>query len=152
MSRVSTYIFIYQNYSNYILSSSRKIVWSKFGSLAYITADGKGIGILNLCLRPKDGTWVQNLQIDSLLPDHISKIFKGRKLCHIIWSHTGHELLVVDVFGRLAIFTVFITINRLAASKTWTAEPEDNLNALVGVTWLIAKRLVRLHIDLYQSQ
>lgn len=77
-----------------------------------------------------------------MLTDSIFKIYKGRQLAHISWNHNGLELLVADTYGKLSIFSIFIAVNRFVTSKAWPNDPEDDLNTLVGTTWLNAKKTV----------
>ena len=118
----------------------RKLAWSKIGCIAYITQDGKGIHLGSLIYTPATRSWTHQSHEDPMLVDQLSKFYKGRELASIAWSPSGLELAVVDIYGRLSIFTIFIPINRLAPMKAWTADPEDHANSVVGMLWLNSKR------------
>ena len=85
--------------------------------------------------------WDTNDYSDPLLRSHISGAYKNSELVHISWSPSGTELLVSDVYGRIAICSIVIAINRLYAAKV-LGDQDDSLNALVGMTWLPIKRPV----------
>ena len=118
----------------------RKLAWSKIGSIAHITQDGKGVHLGSLLYKPAARSWTHESHEDPLLADQLSKIYKGRELATIGWSPSGLELAIVDIYGRLSIFTIFIPINRLAPMKAWTADPDDHGNSVVGMLWLNSKR------------
>ena len=120
------------------------MAWSKIGCIAYITPDGRGVHLSNLRCNSKDGIWEHT---EGVPIDHVSTIYNGRELAHISWNSSGLELAVVDVFGRLSLFSIFIALNRIAVSRSCIVEPEDNLSALVGLMWLNTDRMVRLLND-----
>ncbi|KAL9116271.1 MAG: hypothetical protein Q9187_007206, partial [Circinaria calcarea] len=131
---------------------SQKVAWSKNGCIAYITSDGRSVRLANLRCGPANGVWEQDSHADSLLAGHILRIYKGRELAHLSWNSTGLELLVADVYGRLSIFsTSLVSINRVAAAKVWITDPEDNLNTLVGMTWLNVERAISLSRPVVRS-
>ena len=119
-----------------ILRPCRKISWSKFGCIAYITSDNRNIRLANLRCNPKTGDWEIHTHPDATLEHQISKVYKGRELAHLSWNITGLELVIADIYGRLTIFTNLFAINRVSITKTWLTDAEDNLNALVGTMWL----------------
>ena len=82
---------------------------------------------------------------DKNLSDFMSRFYRGFDLTHITWSPHGTDLLIIDSCGRIAVGIVFIALNRLIIPKALNNDPEDNLNAVVGLKWLDTKRRVRLH-------
>ena len=69
---------------------------------------------------------------------------KEEELVHLSWSHMGTELAIVDVFGRISIYTVtpLPSIDRLFSMRTCTFDPVDDLNAVVGMIWLYSDKQV----------
>ncbi|MCJ1284725.1 mediator complex subunit [Xylographa opegraphella] len=122
----------------------RKIAWSKMGCIAYISTDGKELHLATLLHHKKKGIWDLHLHTDPTLVDHIMRTFKGRELAHLSWNPSGSELLVADIYGRLAICTIVIAMNRLTVSKTWN-DPDNYMNSLVGLFWLNVKKVVPLY-------
>jgi len=72
----------------------------------------------------------------------VSNVHNEHQIVHLCWGHTGNELAVVDVFGQISIYNVFLAINRLTAMRRCTADPEDNLSAVVGIMWVYSDRWV----------
>ena len=113
--------------------------------MAYITEDLKQIRLASLRCRRQDAKWDVNDYSDPLLKSNIINAYKNSELVHLSWSPSGSELLVSDVHGRIAICTVVVAINRLFVAKT-IGDQDDNLNALVGMIWLPAKRPVSIPV------
>lgn len=63
-------------------------------------------------------------------------------LVHLSWSHTGNELAIVDRLGRISIYTLSVAINRFNISRRCNVDSEDDLGAVVGMTWLYADKPV----------
>ena len=114
------------------------------GCIAYISANGKELHLATLQHHKRNGIWDLHLHADPALAEQIIRIFKGRELANLSWNPSGLELVVADVYGRLAICTIFIAINRLIVSKVWMNDPENYMNALVGSVWLNVKKVVCL--------
>ncbi|MCJ1321765.1 mediator complex subunit [Xylographa vitiligo] len=115
------------------------------GCIAYISANGKELHLATLQHHKRNGIWNLHLHADPALAEQIIRIFKGRELANLSWNPSGLELVVADVYGRLAICTIFIAINRLIVSKVWMNDPENYMNALVGSVWLNVKKVVPLY-------
>ena len=96
--------------------------------------------LANLRYHIGKGVWEPDSSVDAVLANQISKIYIGRELAHLSWNPTGNELAICDIFGRLCIFTSLLHLNRISAVKGWMNDPEDDLNALVGMIWLNADR------------
>lgn len=115
------------------LKISRKITWSKGGCIAYISGDNCNIILKHLICDSYDGQWKlsKGYSLDDLPPVH-----DGGDIVHLSWSHSGSELAVVDLLGRISVFSIFITMNRLNSSRRCILDPEDHLGAVVGLMWL----------------
>lgn len=121
---------------------SEHIAWSRIGSVAYLSKDRREVRLAYLRYRSDKGDWAKVEYTDSLFQQHLGSLFKGRELAHLSWNSTAVELLVADVCGRVGIFSVAIALNRLVINKIFSADQDDSLNALVGMTWVNQKRPV----------
>ena len=114
------------------------------GCIAFISANGKELQLATLQHQKKKGIWDLHFHKDLALAEQIVRIFKGKELANLSWNPSGLELVVADIYGRLAICTIFIAMNRLIVSKVWMNDPENHMNALVGSFWLNVKKVVCL--------
>ena len=73
----------------------------------------------------------------------VSNVHNEHQIVHISWSHTGNELAVIDLFGQISIYNVFLAINRLTAMRRCALDPEDNMSAVIGMMWVYSDRWVR---------
>ena len=72
----------------------------------------------------------------------VSNVHNEHQIVHIAWSHTGNELAVIDVFGQISIYNVFLAINRLTVMRRCALDPEDNMSAVIGMMWVYSDRWV----------
>lgn len=115
------------------------MAWSKLGCIAYITQGGQAVNIRNLLCSAEDGKWT--LSGDCPL-NPSSAVLEQLNLVHLSWNQTGSELAVVDMFGRISIFSILIAMNRFATSRSCVLDQEDDLGAIVGLSWLNIDRPV----------
>jgi hypothetical protein len=115
------------------LTLRRAIAWSKWGSIASITPGGATLELRNLRCSPTDGTWA--LSEPTLTPP-LTTSMDGGPLKHLCWSPTGSELAVIDSAGRVAILTIFSSLNKPTLSRHPQMDPVDDLHAVVGCYWL----------------
>ena len=123
----------------------RKLAWSRMGAIAYITSDSRFVKICCLQFKSDEANWGWTTSdfTEPSLRDHILRsTYRGYDFTHVSWSPSGMDLLIIDSSGRIAVAIVFIALNRLAIPKWLNNEPEDNLNAVVGLKWLEFKRRV----------
>lgn len=120
---------------------ARKIVWSNNGCIAYISADGRNVILRHLFCDHQNGQWVMSKE--NVLEDAL-KTHSGSSLAHLSWSHSGTELAVIDVYGRISIYAVLAMppVNRLTTVRRFVADPEDNLSSVVGMMWLHNDKIV----------
>ena len=118
---------------------ARKLVWSRNGCIAYITRDGSSVVVRSLMCDSSNGQWRMSKEH---LVDGVAAAHSEHQLVHLSWSHHGNELAIVDVFGQICIYSGFIAINRLNLYKRCVLDPEDHLNAIIGLTWLHLDRQV----------
>ena len=118
---------------------ARKLVWSKNGCIAYVTRDGCSVVVRNLMCDSSNGQWRLSKEY---LVDNVATTHNEQHIVHLSWSHYGTDLAVVDAFGRISIYSMFMAINRLSLYRRCVSDPEDNLSAVVGVTWLHIDRPV----------
>lgn len=97
---------------------------------------------------PRDGQW--RLSKENYI-DGVSTVHNQHPIVHLCWGHTGTELAIVDVFGQISIYNVYLAINRLNFVKRYASDPEDNLSAVVGLMWVYTDRWVCLCLDAMPS-
>lgn len=117
------------------------MTWSKCGCIAYITKDGRGVNIRHLLCSPDDGQWRLS---EEGLEDEVSAVHSEHQIVHLSWNHPGNDLAIVDIFGQISVFAIFIALNRLIVSRRCAVDPADNLSSVVGLKWLNTERMVRL--------
>ena len=76
------------------------------------------------------------------LVDGVAALHSEHQLVHLSWSHHGNELAIVDAFGQISIYSVYVAINRLSLYRRTVPDPEDHLSAIIGMTWLHLDRTV----------
>lgn len=103
------------------------------GCVAYITFDNLGVNVRILHCEPDDGKW--GTSADCTV-EQVSAAVDKHPLVHVSWNSSGSDLAVIDLFGRISIFTIVITMNRLTITRRSLVDSEDDMNALVGLTWL----------------
>ena len=113
------------------------------GAIAYITSDRRNVKISCLQFRESERIWDISDYTERNLSEFISRFYRGYDFTHVTWSPHGTDLLLIDSSGRIAVGIVFIALNRLIIAKVLNSDPEDNLNAVVGLKWLDMKRRVR---------
>lgn len=112
------------------------------GAIAYITSDRRDVKISCLQFKGKEFIWGLSDYTDYNLAPR-SRFPYGLDLTHVTWSPQGTDLLIIDSTGRIALGIVLIALNRLIPiTKPLNVDPEDNLNAVVGLKWLESKRRV----------
>ena len=81
----------------------------------------------------------------------MSTVHSDHRIVHLSWNHTANELAIVDIFGQISIYVVLIVINRIHCARRCVVDPEDNLNAVVGLTWLNTDRMVYIQLSPYSK-
>lgn len=76
------------------------------------------------------------------LVDGVATAHSEHQIVHLSWSHHGNELAIVDAFGQISIYSMFIAINRLSLYRRCVLDPEDHLSTVIGLTWLHLDRVV----------
>ncbi|KAI9671992.1 MAG: mediator complex subunit [Trizodia sp. TS-e1964] len=115
----------------------QNLAWSKLGCIAHINRDGRGISIRGLFCSPRNGKWSLSGEYPATPRGALGD---GNRLVHLCWNHSGSDLAVVDSYGRISLFSVVIAINRLAETRQFLNDPEDDLSAVVGMCWLNGER------------
>ncbi|KAI9825559.1 MAG: mediator complex subunit [Phylliscum demangeonii] len=115
----------------------QKLAWSRHGCLATITRDGLGVSVCVLACDPGDGRW--HLSPGDLIPQ-VARCHNGVPLHHLSWDPTGWLLALADARGRLSIFRASSVVNQLALTRASLSDHEDDLGAVVGLTWLTPER------------
>ncbi|KAI9763955.1 MAG: mediator complex subunit [Geoglossum simile] len=121
---------------------NQKVAWSNLGCIAHVKRDGTGLVIRNLFCRPEDGKWTLGGEFPI---SQVSLNDDGQRIVHLSWNPSGADLAVVDVLGRLSIYTIFIAVNRVSLSRPGVVDQEDDLGAIVGMAWLNIERMFPLY-------
>ncbi|KAK3498175.1 mediator complex, subunit Med16 [Neurospora crassa] len=113
------------------------IAWSRQGTIASITKDGRSVEFRFLRCRPEDAGWELSgpyLYGPAIIPMHTT----AGPIVHLAWSTATPtpELAVVDAVGRITILSLTIHLNRPFITRKWDADPVDDLHAVVGCYWL----------------
>ena len=124
-----------------VLTFSRKVAWSKSGCIAYMTQEGRSVNLQHLACSPQDGQWGLGTPHTA---ETVSTMHSDHQLVHLCWNHSGMELAIVDVFGRISIFMITSALNRIAAIRRCVLDPEDNTSAVIGLMWLHTEKSVEL--------
>ena len=111
----------------------RKVAWSRIGCLAYLSNDNRSVILQHLICDPHTGQW--NLSKQYQIHD-VRSAHSDTDLVHLSWNHSGSEIAVVDVVGRISVHMVLLAMNRATCVKRCIQDPEDDLNSAVGLMWL----------------
>ncbi|KAJ6259150.1 Mediator of RNA polymerase II transcription subunit [Drechslerella dactyloides] len=108
----------------------QRIAWGKLGCIASIAANGTDVDIRHLMASTKDGVWI-------LSPKYVFKnIHNGAPLASVHWNHIGSELAVADIYGRFAMLTVYVSVDRLNFMRQTSVTAKDDMSMLAGLWWL----------------
>ena len=83
--------------------------------------------------------------------DDVSNLHNQHQIAHLSWGHAGTELAVIDVFGQISLYSIFMTINRIATMRKCTFDPEDNLSAVISMMWLYNDKGVDHNVPVYRK-
>ena len=97
------------------------------------------MNIQHLACSPQDGQW--GLSAPSTA-DTVSTMHSEHQLVHLCWNHSGAELAITDVFGRISVFVIQSALNRIVATRRCKEDPEDSLCGVVGLMWLHTEKSV----------
>ena len=124
-------LIIITAFARNLLTYFRHIAWSKWGSIASIASNGTALNLQNLRCNPSDGSW----SLTEPLP--LPRIVEADvPLKHLVWNPSGSDLAVIDSAGRVAILSLFNSLNRPTMSKNSREDPADDLQRVVGCYWL----------------
>jgi mediator of RNA polymerase II transcription subunit 16 len=99
------------------------------------------VNLQHLSCSPRDGQWGLSA---SYTAEAVSTMHSEHQLVNLCWNHSGAELAIADVFGRISVFVISSALNRIAAVRRCVVDPEDSLSALVGLMWLHTEKAVNL--------
>lgn len=112
------------------------IAWSRQGTIASITKDGRSVEFRFLRCRPEDAAWELSepyVYSTAVVPMHTT----AGPIVHLAWPNTqSPDLAVVDAVGRITILNLALALNRPYITRKWDADPVDDLHAVVGCYWL----------------
>lgn len=104
----------------------------------HISVDSCDVILQHLLCDPSNGQWGLSKQY---VLDEVRNIHREGELVHLFWNHTGNELAVFDISGRMSIYAVMVTTNRVSALRRCSVDPEDSLGAVIGAMWLHTDRM-----------
>jgi mediator of RNA polymerase II transcription subunit 16 len=108
------------------------IAWSRAGTIASISPDGKSVEFRFLRCHPQNGSW----QLSEPTTCDIVSGSDSAPLVHLAWApNLTPELAIIDSVGRVIFISFPFTLNRPFLSRKWEGEPND-LHAVVGCYWL----------------
>ncbi|KAM0276145.1 hypothetical protein ACHAQH_007033 [Verticillium albo-atrum] len=127
------------------------IAWSKSGTIASISSDGRSVQVRYLRADPKTGSWglSEPTTVDAITASPSTPIV------HLAWAATSsNELAVIDAAGRVAILAFSVSLNRPFLTRKWDADHVDDLHAIAGCFWLpLASQHKNIsHVELLPSQ
>lgn len=97
--------------------------------------------VRNHICTPDNGRWGLSKEYPI---QQVQSLHEGAYLAHLSWNHSGSDLAIVDVMGRISIFSIIVAMNRMITSRSCLADQDDDLNAVAGLFWLNPERSVRL--------
>ncbi|KAL2817830.1 mediator complex, subunit Med16 [Aspergillus granulosus] len=122
-----------------LVGCCQKIVWSRFGCIAYISQDSTRVHVRHLHSQQSDGTWA--LSEETPLPQ-ITETHSGHTLVHLCWNEAGSELAVADSSGRVSIWSIPIALNSVNGARQAILDVDDDGAQIVGMMWLNQQRSV----------
>ncbi|KAF2094468.1 hypothetical protein NA57DRAFT_46246 [Rhizodiscina lignyota] len=109
----------------------QRIGWSRYGPIASINPDSRGVKAACLIRDTKSGRWRLSESMPLKLPEGSDSRFK-----HVSWSYVGSDLAVVDTLGRLLIYNCALGHAHLDLRKDCGADSNDEMSSIVGMHWL----------------
>ncbi|KAI1180670.1 RNA polymerase II mediator complex subunit Sin4 [Nemania sp. FL0916] len=108
------------------------LAWSKGGTIASITADGRFVELRYMRASMKDAAW------ELSEPTVISpwQNVNGGPIVHLSWAPSSSELAVIDAVGRVFLLNLNSDVNRPLISRRWEGDAVDDLQTIVGTYWL----------------
>lgn len=108
------------------------MAWSKGGTIASISPDGRSLELRYLRASPQDATW--ELSEPKVIAPWEN--LNGGPLVHLSWGPANSELAVIDAVGRVLLLSFNNELNRPHISRRWTGDAVDDLHTIVGTYWL----------------
>ncbi|KAH7329090.1 mediator of RNA polymerase II transcription subunit 16 [Stachybotrys elegans] len=109
------------------------IAWSKVGTIASISSDGLTVEFRYLRFLSETASWDLS---EPTTCQHV-KGTSSVPLVHLEWSPANHpDLAIIDALGRVTLVTFAGYLNQPFVSRSWDADPVDDMYSVVGCHWL----------------
>ena len=105
--------------------------------MAYVQGDDRSVVLQHIFCDPRDGLWNVSKQYPL---DEVRAAHGDNDIVHLSWSRMGNELAIIDLVGRISVWTVFLATNRLTIMRRTVQDPEDNLGSVVGMMWFFTEK------------
>ena len=115
---------------------NQRIAWSRQGCIAVLSTDSMHVFMHCLRFDRVSGLW--SISEASI----INADTFAEPAVHIQWSPSGVDLSVVDIFGRVSVFTVALAANRMNLARASTLDLAQDTHQVVGLFWLNQDREV----------
>jgi mediator of RNA polymerase II transcription subunit 16, fungi type len=100
--------------------------------VAYITPDGYTVNLRVFSRDPETGKW--DLGKDTVLVE--ARSHEDAPYVHLLWSHLGNEIAVMDASGHVLIYSCQMALDRMTVTRADLTHTEAESDAVVGVHWL----------------
>jgi mediator of RNA polymerase II transcription subunit 16, fungi type len=97
----------------------------------------------HLVCKPADGKWTLSEEYQQ---SQVAQLHVGQQLVHLCWNEVGNDLAVLDVSGRISIFSISTTLNNIAINRQPMLDQPDDGAQVVGMMWMNANRAVSVSI------
>ena len=115
---------------------NQRIAWSRQGCIAVLSPDS--LHVFMHCLRFDRLSGLWSISEASI----VNADTFADPAVHIQWSPSGVDLSVVDIFGRVSVFTVALAANRMNLARPSTLDLAQDSRQVVGLFWLNQDREV----------
>lgn len=92
-----------------------------------------------LACKPADGKWALSEEHHQ---NQIAQLHAGQQMIHLCWNELGTDLAVLDVSGRISIFSISTALNNIAVNRQTVLDQPDDGAQIIGMMWMNSNRAV----------